>query len=545
VASDAPDSLHVETPGRRHGRGVDLTLAGLALLVLLYLVTVLPSLGNDPIAGGDEGWIISASARLARDGVFGSDLFKGFYGAENHYYFNLPLHHLMLAGVFEVFGVSLGTARMVSVLFGLAALLLTYALGRRIGGAGVGLAAAALLVLLRLNLAPFSGLTLTDLGATVRYDLVSVPFGLGAALLLLRRPVPSLPQAGAAGFLVGLGALTQFIGAFVAVPLALFLLLTPAEPLRRLLLAAVFGVLFFVPWLPYFGYIAANADDFQGQSRSFVQKSDFLSPAFYLDQIEHEPDRYATSTGLERAPDGVKALFDRPSARLVMLVVGPAALFYALWRGRSDRAWLLLGLVIAGLVIELTLFESSKYFVYWVVVVPYLCAAIAGLGTAAWRWCGERPRQTTLRIAVVAVAVLFFLEGLGVAAKDVRDARNAPSYEAMGRKIEAVVPEGSVVLGDNRLWPAVQDLQLRSLLLLFYYTNPVISRDQATDIPGAFERIDAEYLLLSPLSREILAKLSPTDTQAFNEYLEGNMTKVTTIEDRAYGPIDVYQRTRR
>ena len=130
MASDAPDSLHVETPGRRHGRGVDLTLAGLALLVLLYLVTVLPSLGNDPIAGGDEGWIISASARLARDGVFGSDLFKGFYGAENHYYFNLPLHHLMLAGVFEVFGVSLGTARMVSVLFGLAALLLTYALGR-------------------------------------------------------------------------------------------------------------------------------------------------------------------------------------------------------------------------------------------------------------------------------------------------------------------------------------------------------------------------------------------------------------------------------
>jgi hypothetical protein len=305
-------------------------------------------------------------------------------------------------------------------------------------------------------------------------------------------------------------------------------------------------VLFFVPWLPYFGYIAANADDFRGQSRSFVQKSDFLSPAFYLDQIEHEPNRYATSTGLERAPDGIRGLFDRPSARLVMLVVGPAAMLYALWRGRTDRPQLLLGLVIASLVIELTLFESSKYFVYWVVVVPYLCVAVADLGMAAWRWFGEKPqRQTALRVVVVAVAALFFLEGLGVSAKDVRDARDAPSYEAMGRKIEAVVPKGSVVLGDNRLWPAVQDLQLRSLLLLFYHTNPVISRDRVTDIPGAFERIDAEYLLLTPLSREILAQLSPADTQAFNEYVEQRMTKVTTIEDRAYGPIDVYQRTDR
>jgi hypothetical protein len=228
-----------------------------------------------------------------------------------------------------------------------------------------------------------------------------------------------------------------------------------------------------------------------------------------------------------------------------MLVVGPAALLYALWRGRSDRPRLLLGLVIASLVIELTLFESSKYFVYWVVVVPYLCVAIADLGVAAWQWFGERPRQTILRVVIVAVAALFFLEGLGVAAKDVRDARDAPSYEAMGRKIEAVVPEGSVVLGDNRLWPAVQDLQLRSLLLLFYYTNPVISRDRVTDIPGAFERIDAEYLLLTPLSREILAQLSPADTQAFDDYVEQRMTKVTTIEYRAYGPIDVYQRTDR
>src|SRR4051794_36769631 len=179
-------------------------------------MTTVPSLGNDPLVGGDEGWIISASAKLADDGSFGSDLFQGFYGSESHYYFNLPLHHLVLAAWFKVAGVSMASARLVSVIYGLAALLLTYALGRSIGGRWVGLGAAALLVLLRLNLTPFTGLTLTDLGATVRYDLVTVPYGLGAALLLLRRRErranePPLAAVIGAGVLLGLAALTQFV----------------------------------------------------------------------------------------------------------------------------------------------------------------------------------------------------------------------------------------------------------------------------------------------------------------------------------------------
>ena len=48
------------------------SLLALAALAGLYLATVLPNLADDPIAGGDEGWIISASAQLAQDGIFGS-----------------------------------------------------------------------------------------------------------------------------------------------------------------------------------------------------------------------------------------------------------------------------------------------------------------------------------------------------------------------------------------------------------------------------------------------------------------------------------------
>jgi hypothetical protein len=144
-------------------------------------------------------------------------------------------------------------------------------------------------------------------------------------------------------------------------------------------------------------------------------------------------------------------------------------------------------------------------------------------------------------LAVVAVAALFAAEGLAVAAKDVRDARDAGDYESLGRRLETVVPPGAVTMGDNRLWLALHPRPYRSLHLLFYETNPRISRDHVTDIPGAFERTGVEYLLLSPLSREQLKLLSPRDAEAFKRYLDTRTDLVTAVEDRTYGPIDVYR----
>lgn len=516
---------------------------GLTILALIYLATVLPSLEDDPIAGGDEGWIISSSARLAREGAFGTDLFAGFYGAEDHYYFNLPLHHLVLAAVFKIAGVGLDTARLVSVVFGLATLLLTYYLGRRVGGATVGLAAAALLVFLRLNLAPFSGLTLTDLGATVRYDLITVPFSLGAALALLQRPQPSVRLAALAGFLTGLGALTQFIGAFVAVPFALFLLSAPTEMRRRLLLMGTFGIMMALPFVPYFGYIALDTADFAGQARAVEQRTDFFSPSFYVEQLRREPERYATATGLESAPDSISGLFSRPSARLTLAVLAPAALLLMLWRGREDRRRLLIAITLLALVAEIALFESTKRWVYWVIAVPYLCIALADLAVTGWAWFGSRPQKLAEQLAIAAIATILLVEGAAVAAKDLRDAPSASSYREVGASLAAELPSGSIVIGDNRLWPALDahGIELRSLLLLFYHTNPRISKGRETDIRGAFERIGAQYVLLSPLSREILAQLTPEDARDFETYMREHATLQGTVTRPGYGPTEIYR----
>jgi 4-amino-4-deoxy-L-arabinose transferase-like glycosyltransferase len=517
----------------------------LAALALLYLVTVLPNIGNDPIVGGDEGWIMSASAKLAETGVFGSDLFAGFYGADEHYFFNLPLHHLILAGVFEVAGVSVSVARLVSAAFGLITLVFTYVLGRRFG-TGVALGAAALLVLLRLNLTPLSGLTLTDLGATVRYDLVAVPYGLAAALTVVAIARAGRPylSAGAAGLLLGLAALTQFIGALFIAPVVLFLLSERAMTRsRRLALTTMLFVAMALPFVPYTAYILDNWDDFRGQARAVEQQTHFLSPSFYWEQLRDEPERYGIGTGLSSLPDSLGDLVSRPSAKLAVLLVAPLAIIhsgYRAWHGSTPHR--LLALMLVGLVVQLALFESTKRFVYAVGVVPFACVAIADLAVAGWRWRPPNSRYRVLsRAAIAGVAALFLVEGLAVAAQDVRDAGDAPDYTELTRRLEAALPAGASAVGDNRLWPALQDRDYRSLLLLFYHTNPSISRDRATDVFGAMERIDVDDLLLSPLSREILSQLSPRDAADFARFLQERAELVDTVAFPDYGPIEVYR----
>lgn len=521
-----------------------LPTALIVVLAAFYLITTLPNLGNDPIVGGDEGWIISASEKLATEGVFGSDLFAGFYRAEELYYFNLPLHHLVLAGWFKVVGVGLTEARLVGVIYGLVCLLFTCLIGRQLGGPWVGTGAAALLVFLRLNLTPFTGLTLTDLGAIVRYDLAVLPFALAAAYLLGRRPdAPSMTVVALAGLLLGLASLTQFIGAFFALPFGLFLLTTAQPWPRRVQQTVLCAAVALLPFLPYFAYIAIDVESFRGQARAVEQETAFLSPSFYIDNLLGEPSRYALSTGLDGLPESPRDLVRRPSARLVMYLIAPlAAVAAGLQAARGSGRHRLLILLLLLLPLQFALFESTKRFVYWVIVVPFLCIAIADLACLALTWRPPKRLQLWAASAVVAMAaVLFLAEGAAVGVKDVIEAPDAADYAALGQKIAEAVPPGARVIGDNRLWLTMREQEHRSLLLLFYFTNPRISREHATDIPGAFRRIDADFLLLSPLTREILEKLTPRDRAAFDAYLAANAELIGVLDYPAYGPIEVFE----
>ncbi len=127
----------------------------------IFLVTGLRHLDSVPQVYEDEPWQASTAYKLVTSGVFGSDLFAGFYHMDQRYYGFMPLHPLLMAAVFKLLGVGLAQARLETVLLTAATLVLTFALGYRLFNVWVGAIAVALLVLVR-----WTGLTYVQLTAS-------------------------------------------------------------------------------------------------------------------------------------------------------------------------------------------------------------------------------------------------------------------------------------------------------------------------------------------------------------------------------------------
>ncbi len=192
-------------------------LLPLLLLLLGFWGVSLWNLAVVPPVYEDEPWQASTGWKLATEGVFGSDMFAGMGGMERRYYGYLPLHPLLLAGIFRVAGIGLFQDRLAPVAMGLLVLALTFALGRRLWGAGVGLLAVAFLLLARtttLTPSQYSGILFVDMARLSRYDMVVPLFGLlalHAYLAARRRPL----IYGLAGALAGLAGLSHLYGLFL------------------------------------------------------------------------------------------------------------------------------------------------------------------------------------------------------------------------------------------------------------------------------------------------------------------------------------------
>src|SRR5205823_5945369 len=138
---------------------------------------------------------------------------------------------------------------------------------------------------------------------------------------------------------------------------------------------------------------------------------DFTSPGFYLHNVRNEVDRFIPPLSLPvgfTGPKGadpltavptrispLEALPRRPSAKIGVILGLPAALLFAGWRGfREGRpADRLLFVFLAALPLEYALFDQLKLYVYWVMVVPFLCiGAGAVLGRLLRPPDGDRRR---------------------------------------------------------------------------------------------------------------------------------------------------------
>jgi hypothetical protein len=512
---------------------------------LLLLLFTLPNLANHPVPTDDEIWILSASHKLATEGVFGSDLFAGFYDAEDVYLFNMPLHHIVLAAVFKIFGTSIWVARLVSIGYGLAALALVYVLAKKVGGVAVGAVALVLMLLLRLNIGFDTGLPLQEMARTIRYDLAPVPLTLAAALVLLR---PTPWRCAIAGGLLSIATLMQFYGFFM-LPIAAAYLLWDSTPLRsRLTLVGITAAASMVVAAPYGVYVLANYNDFEGQTSTLERRIHFTDPDFYITNVKRETKRFPFQWR-----DAKQVLTNRPSARLAVLIGLPAAAALAGWTALRQKtaAHKLLFLTLVGLPLQFAVLDSQKIYFYWIGVMPFLSIGLAYLIVSGLRQLPppspdvlRAPLKYVVPASLAGLAAGFLMivlvEGTYAQVQGARAWDDATDYMSLRGKLDDYVPPGSKVLGATALWWAMPDTDFRSYYMLFYSTNVKIA-EHPTTITAYLDEFGVEYIVLNRTSRMFLLRLIPTDKVELNTYLLESGERVAYFEDRSYGFIEVWK----
>ena len=111
-----------EPPGTKEN--ADVTRVVLGVAVVLYLCGTLACLDRFPAVSQDEPWIASSGYKLATAGALGSDLFSGYHGMDRHHFVQMPVYPVLQAALFRMFGLGVVQMRALSVVFGLALLLM-------------------------------------------------------------------------------------------------------------------------------------------------------------------------------------------------------------------------------------------------------------------------------------------------------------------------------------------------------------------------------------------------------------------------------------
>jgi 4-amino-4-deoxy-L-arabinose transferase-like glycosyltransferase len=509
----------------------------LAAAVFAFLAFTLPNLGNYPPPTDDEIWILSSAYKLANQGVFGTDLFTGFWHAEDLYLWNMPLHHLVLAGVFKVFGTSIFAGRAVGLLYGVATIVLVYVLARKLADRWAAALSVVLLLFLRLHIGFEDGLPLQELARSLRYDLGAVPFMLVACLLLLR---PTLLRVALAGATLALATLMQFFGFFMLPILALYVLMDRGPLSLRLKLIGAAAIASVIVVIPYGVYVISHYEDFKGQTSTLYRRTNLDDPSLYVDNVKREYKRYRLHF------ETLSKAVERPSAKVGVLFAFPVSLLYMGWRvkrfnRRGDR---IVFLSLAGLPLQFMLLDFQKVTFYLIGIVPFLCIAIAMTSWAVFEWLRPYLRNPLkagpLRLAAGSLTALvllgFMADGVWGQVQGIQDFDNATNYLSLRPFLRQYIPAHAKVLGSTELWWAMPDTDFRSYYMLYYRTNPLTTR-QVTNTGGYLDEFGAEYVILDRTSRLFLRPVNPS----LDAYLHDRAERTLLVPDKSFGWIEIWK----
>ncbi|MCC7361386.1 MAG: glycosyltransferase family 39 protein [Anaerolineales bacterium] len=522
-----------------------ITLA-LAALLLAYWVLELRALAVVPRAYEDEPWTASTSWTLATRGVFGTPLQGGLFGSARHYFGFMPLYPVLQAGMFRLAGLGLWQARLTSVFLGLLVLALTFALGRRLFGAPVGLLAVATLLLAHTagqTIYRPTGILLVDFARFARYDIAVPVFGLSACLALGRAGPPAgrraAGRAALAGALGGLAGLAHVYGWFWLAALGAALLHFGRRSRSSRWAVQTIGALTLgagVVLLPYGLYVLRHWSDWLGQVSLYRDRLAPFDPGWYAHNLLTEAQRYGPGLGSDWRG------WLRPGLWLMLLAGLPAAVALARQAGRrlplaayAWGLWLLPGL--------LALLVSSKVANYLLLYWPLAALAVAWGLSAAWRLAGVRSWPWLRGLLVVGCAWAAW-EGAGLWRQLDQAAAHTTPYAAYTHRLRAAVAAASSVarpsvLGLHTYWFGFSDLPYTS----WYY--PVVRAGfppagAAVPITDTLAALAPQVVLVDVRTRAWLA--AGPDGPTVEAWLARDYALTGGVNDATYGRTDVYAR---
>lgn len=400
-----------------------LGLAGLAAGSFAYFVSAL--LLHDPLVWPDEALFANPVVNLLRHGHLGTDLMGGYLpGIETRTYWMPPLYYLALAPVFAIFGVSVTAMRVFSACTAAAVLALTYAVGRR---AGCSRAAACTAVVLLAVDAVF--LRAARIG---RMDMLAVALTLGALHQSLG-PSPARARSTiVAGALAGLAAITHPLGVVAPIAIALYHLIFPTAPRRRLLLCFAAGAL--VPALGWGLYVLGDPPAFIAQFGAQLSRKverPLLSFDFLRQGWEFIINQYNDSGDL--------SLVDpRPAARSVWLL---GTLGIAI--GAMRRPAMRLLAMAHAVAFAIVLFAREMW--YPIYVLPTIVLGVAALMGPALELV---PGRRLVVVTVVAAVMAFVASNVGYE-EGLHSRRSSSAeradYGAFCDDVERLIPQRSRV----------------------------------------------------------------------------------------------------
>lgn len=523
-----------------------------ALLVLLaFWALNLPHLGIVPTVNGDEPWQSSTAYKLARDGIFGSDLYAGYHGMEQRYFGFLPLYPMTLAVVFRFAEGGLWQARFVSVACGTLILSLTFALARRLWH-DVRLSVLAIFLLLTLRwfaespLHP-TGILFLDATRVARYDVLVPVLALAALHLFLSarqtaRPILYLLT----GILGGLAGLAHLYGLAV-IPVLCALILWQSRSRRGLYCALVLlGAI--VTWLPYIAFVLGDIPDWLAQTRVYAPRFDLFNPLWYWENFKTEATRYALGTN-QNPP-----LLLRPGFWIFVLVL-PVSVVLLLKRAILDR-----DARAQFIVTPLILFAASfaallqlKFTNYLLLLMPFASIVVAWTMLRLWEagippnpfntmsslHLPKRPRNWA-RVAVVLLLAAVYLEATTRISHLNALAATTTPYAEVSARLREVIPHGARVVGLPKYAYEYDAYIYRSVHVALGLSNPMLTRSPVP-LAAALDAQQPDYFLVDDDLRVYFNAGEDGNGARFAAWLAAHhATRVASIHDVSYGLLELW-----